>query len=295
MVRCSGVERGTWRSAATAAASATALLVGVLGAVVLPRRRPVLMAEVSGEGGTAFVALSMCLPALALQDSWRYAFFAAGRGGARRAYRRGLGGSVCWCCCPLGAPLGLDGIGWAIVAFGLSAGIAAGVRAWQAGRPAGPAPGAAVVARPARPRRALPGREHHPGRRPAGHVLVVARRGLGALGAVRGAEMLIGPVASLLMGIAQVAVPETVRARAGGRTAARAAVPRAQRRAGAVWRCCGALTSSSCSRTGCGAGCCSARCGRARTCCSRRSSSAPPRAACTSVRPRACARWVGPT
>lgn len=218
MVRCSGVDRDTWRTA-TAAASATALLVGMLGAVVCLAGGLVLMAEVSGEGGTAFVAMSTCLPALALQDSWRYAFFAAGQG-AKACANDAVWGIGLLVLLPVGAPLGLDGIGWAIVAFGLSAAIAAGVGSWQAGL----LPDLRLVPQWWRDQRDLGvrflGENITLGVGQQVTSLVVALvSGLGALGAVRGAQMLIGPVASLLMGIAQVAVPETVRSLAGGRTA----------------------------------------------------------------------------
>jgi len=217
MVRYTGTEPRTWRSS-SAAATATATVVGIVAGAACLAGGAVLTRWVSGEGGAAFTALAPCLPLLALQDSYRYAFFAAGRGGAACAT------DLVWAVSlvlllPLGAPLGHDGIAWAVVAFGASAGLSAAFAAWRA--------------------RTLPDprrvvwwwREHHDlGTRFLGEnvtlgvgqqvtVLVVAAvAGLGALGAVRGAEMLIGPVASLLMGISQVAVPEAVRARANGRS-----------------------------------------------------------------------------
>ena len=58
------------------ARTGTALLVGlVLGACALGAGR-----IVGGTTGLAFVALGLTLPGLMLQDSWRYAFFARGRG-----------------------------------------------------------------------------------------------------------------------------------------------------------------------------------------------------------------------
>jgi O-antigen/teichoic acid export membrane protein len=48
-------------------------------------------------------------------------------------------------------------------------------------------------------------------------VVVAATGGLVAVGAIRGAEMLIGPVVALLMGVSQVAVPEAARALERGR------------------------------------------------------------------------------
>jgi O-antigen/teichoic acid export membrane protein len=75
VVRFSATDTKVWRRA-VACSSGTALGVGlaagvgVLGAAML----------LSGTARLAFLALGLCLPGLMLQDSWRYAFFAAGRG-----------------------------------------------------------------------------------------------------------------------------------------------------------------------------------------------------------------------
>jgi O-antigen/teichoic acid export membrane protein len=75
LVRFSGAVLPTWRRA-TARSTGTALLVGLAtGACALVAGR-----VVGGTTGLAFVALGLSLPALMLQDSWRYAFFALGRG-----------------------------------------------------------------------------------------------------------------------------------------------------------------------------------------------------------------------
>src|SRR5262249_42290769 len=74
LVRFSGVG-WKWRRA-TGGCTGTALLVG------LATRSLALIAGVliGGTTGLAFVALGLMTPGLLLQDSWRYAFFAAGRG-----------------------------------------------------------------------------------------------------------------------------------------------------------------------------------------------------------------------
>jgi O-antigen/teichoic acid export membrane protein len=75
VVRFSATDVKVWRRA-VACSSGTALgvglvaSVGVLGAAML----------LSGTARLAFLALGLTLPGLMLQDSWRYAFFAAGRG-----------------------------------------------------------------------------------------------------------------------------------------------------------------------------------------------------------------------
>lgn len=218
MVRFSGESEGQ-RRPAIGAASAVALSVGTVagGACILAGF--VLMTGISGEGGIAFVALGLGLPGLALQDGWRYAFFCAGEGG--KAFLNDLVWTVLLLVLlPVGAPLGLDGVGWALVAFGGSATLAACFGAWQAH----------VLPDPRKVVDWL--RDHRDlGPRFLGEnitlgvgdqviaFVVALLNGLAAVGAIRGAQMLIGPVASLLMGIAQVAVPETVRALERGRAA----------------------------------------------------------------------------
>jgi O-antigen/teichoic acid export membrane protein len=75
LIRFSGTVLPTWRRA-TARSTGTALLVGLAtGACALAAGR-----LVGGTTGLAFVALGLTLPGLMLQDSWRYSFFALGRG-----------------------------------------------------------------------------------------------------------------------------------------------------------------------------------------------------------------------
>lgn len=75
MVRFSGAELPAWRRA-TASCTGTAAVVGlVAGACVM-----VVAMLLSGTTRAAFLALGLTMPGLLLQDSWRYAFFALGRG-----------------------------------------------------------------------------------------------------------------------------------------------------------------------------------------------------------------------
>jgi O-antigen/teichoic acid export membrane protein len=75
MVRFSGTDRATWKRAARNC-TGTALLVGLVsGACVLAVAR-----VLNGTAAPGFVALGLTLPGLMLQDSWRYSFFALGRG-----------------------------------------------------------------------------------------------------------------------------------------------------------------------------------------------------------------------
>ena len=75
LVRFSGTDLPTWRRAA-AGSTGTALLVGLAAGACALAAVPL----VRGATGLAFLALGLTLPGLLLQDSWRYAFFALGRG-----------------------------------------------------------------------------------------------------------------------------------------------------------------------------------------------------------------------
>jgi O-antigen/teichoic acid export membrane protein len=74
-VRFSGTDVPTWRRA-VASCTGTAAVVGlVTGTCVLAAT-----AVLTGTAKAAFLALGLTLPGLLLQDSWRYSFFALGRG-----------------------------------------------------------------------------------------------------------------------------------------------------------------------------------------------------------------------
>ena len=76
LVRFSGTDIPTWRRAITRC-TGTAFTVGLTtGAIILT-----IAALLSGTTRMAFLALGLTLPGLTLQDSWRYSFFALGRGG----------------------------------------------------------------------------------------------------------------------------------------------------------------------------------------------------------------------
>jgi O-antigen/teichoic acid export membrane protein len=75
LIRFSGMELPIWRRA-TAGCTGTALLVGVAAGACAFTAGVLL----GGTTGLAFAALGLTLPGLLLQDSWRYAFFALGRG-----------------------------------------------------------------------------------------------------------------------------------------------------------------------------------------------------------------------
>ena len=75
LVRFSGTDLATWRRV-TAQSTGTALLTGLItGAGALA-----VAVILHGAPRLAFLALGLTLPSLLLQDSWRYSFFALGRG-----------------------------------------------------------------------------------------------------------------------------------------------------------------------------------------------------------------------
>jgi O-antigen/teichoic acid export membrane protein len=75
LIRFSGTDLPTWRRAAASCAG-TALAMGLVTGTCALAAGLLL----GGTTGRAFLALGLTLPGLLLQDSWRYAFFALGRG-----------------------------------------------------------------------------------------------------------------------------------------------------------------------------------------------------------------------
>ena len=75
MVRFSGTDLPAWRRA-VADCTGTAVAVGLASGACVSAAGLLL----GGTTGSAFLALGLTLPGLLLQDSWRYSFFALGRG-----------------------------------------------------------------------------------------------------------------------------------------------------------------------------------------------------------------------
>lgn len=204
MVRFSGVPTDVWRTA-TARATGTALTAGVLAGAV-----SVLAGFLVGGGlGGAFVALGFVIPALLLQDAWRFTFFAAGHG------KKAFVNDVVWGIALVPALFiahRFDTVVAFVLAWGLSGAVAAGYGCLQAG------------VRPD-PRGTLGWLKRH---RDLGTRYLIenvsnsgssqlrmyglgAIAGLASVGAVRGAELLLGPFFALLMGLSLVTVAEGAR------------------------------------------------------------------------------------
>lgn len=126
LVRFSGTDLPTWRRAA-AGCTGTALLVGLAagGCALLAG------SLVGGTTGKAFLALGLSLPGLLLQDSWRYSFFAVGRG-----YHAFINDAV-WAAIqiPLLVYLKMSGhanVFWFVLAWGMAATVGAAIGSLQA-------------------------------------------------------------------------------------------------------------------------------------------------------------------
>ncbi|MFG2682042.1 hypothetical protein [Streptomyces sp. NPDC048392] len=204
VVRFSGVSDVSWRGA-VARSSGTALLVGAgIGTVCL-----VAGLGVGGRVGAAFAGLGVMLPGLLLQDAWRYSFFAAGTG------RKAFVNDLVWGAALVPAMVVAARVGSVtafLLAWGGSATVAAGYGCFQSGlrpRPTG-------------------AREWHREHHDLGHRYLLenvgvsgasqlrayglgAIVGVGAVGVVRGSELLLGPFLAVLMGLSLVTVAESAR------------------------------------------------------------------------------------
>lgn len=204
MVRFSGVPDASWRTAA-ARASGTALGVGTaLGAGCL-----VAGTALGGRVGTAFACLGLVLPGLLLQDAWRFAFFAAGTG------RKAFANDLVWGVALVPAMVVAARVGSVaafVLAWGASAALAAGFGCLQSGV----RPGVLGVRAWLREHRDLGARYlvenvSNSGASQLRAYGLGALVGVGAVGVIRGAELLLGPFLALLMGLSLVTVAEAAR------------------------------------------------------------------------------------
>ena len=193
VVRFSGVSTSDWRTA-TARAGGTAIAVGVAFGVV----SALAGLAMGGTIGGAFVALGVVAPGMLLQDCWRFAFFAAGHG------HKAFVNDVVWAVTmiPLLVLATMHGSVWGFVlAWGGSAWLAAGYGWLQSAI----TPHFAGVRDWLHTHRALGARYmvenvSNSGASQLRMYGLGALAGLADVGAVRGAELLLGPFLALLMG-----------------------------------------------------------------------------------------------
>ncbi|WP_435881338.1 hypothetical protein [Streptomyces bobili] len=204
VVRFSGVPDASWRGA-VARSSGTALGVGAaIGVACL-----VAGLAVGGRVGPAFACLGVMLPGLLLQDAWRYSFFAAGAG--RKAFVNDLVWGVALV--PALVVAARQGsVAAFVLAWGASATVAAGYGCLQSGiRPR--MTGARGWLREQRDLsyRYLVENVGVSGASQLRAYGLGAIVGVGAVGAIRGAELLLGPFLAVLMGLSLVTVAEAAR------------------------------------------------------------------------------------
>ncbi|WP_399920327.1 hypothetical protein [Streptomyces kanamyceticus] len=204
VVRFSGVPDVSWRGA-VARSSGAALGVGAaIGAACL-----VTGLALGGRVGPAFAGLGVILPGLLLQDAWRYSFFAAGAG--RKAFVNDLVWGVALVPAMVVAAR-VGSVAAFVLAWGASAAVAAVYGCFQSGiRPH--LTGAREWLREHRDLgyRYLAENVSTSGASQLRAYGLGAIAGVGAVGAVRGAELLLGPFLAVLMGLSLVTVAEAAR------------------------------------------------------------------------------------
>jgi O-antigen/teichoic acid export membrane protein len=207
-VRYSDGAGGDWRWGAAAATGAALAAGTLLGAICL------IVGATLGTTGTlttSLFALGLSLPALLVQDCWRYAFFANGHG--RSAFvNDAVCATVLFTAYAILERVGQSTVFWLILAWGASAAVGAVVGMLQAR--VVPAP--QLCATWCRAHADLIPR--YVGEAVAssgGGQLAVygvgAVGGLGVVGALRAAQLLFGPIQVLFTGVGMMSVPELVR------------------------------------------------------------------------------------
>jgi O-antigen/teichoic acid export membrane protein len=204
VVRFSGRQDG--RHEAMRASLGVALSVGCAAGLLAV----VAAAAMSGPLRAALLVLAVCLPALLIQDAWRFLLFAEGRPAAA-AFNDLVWAVVLAVTLPLAVRRGADAAAL-MGAWGMAAAAAAVVGFLQA----------RVFPAPAAVRGWLFQHGDLAGRyllefaaialTQASWVLVAAVAGSAVVGAVRAAQLLFGPVNVLLMGANLAGVPEAARA-----------------------------------------------------------------------------------
>jgi O-antigen/teichoic acid export membrane protein len=206
MVRFSAVEHAVWRRAVPSCTGA-ALCVGLAtGACVI-----CAAALLSGPLRLALLALGLTLPGLMLQDSWRYSFFAIGRG-SQAFLNDTIWAGLLVPALVLLRVSGHANVFWFTLAWGLAANVGALVgpvqarvrpriteaRAWLCQhRDLGPRYLAEGVSN------AVAGQIRSYG--------IALMLGLAPLGYVQAASTITGPVMILYLGMALVTIPEAAR------------------------------------------------------------------------------------
>ena len=206
LVRFSGTDIPTWRRAVTKCTGTAATVGLTTGAIILAAA-----ALLSGTARLAFLALGLTMPGLMLQDSWRYSFFALGRGG--QAF---LNDTV-WTVVLIPALVLLRATGhanvfWFVFAWGAAAAVAAAIGPLQA-RIAPRLSGAwewVSRHRDLGPRYLAEGTASSAAGQLRNYGVGVIL-GLAAVGYVQAATTLMGPFMVIYFGMGLVTLPEAAR------------------------------------------------------------------------------------
>jgi len=203
LIRYSGTAPKIWRRAA-AGCSGTALLVG-LATGTLALLAGVL---IGGTIGMAFLALGLTMPGLLLQDSWRYAFFANGKG-LYAFVNDGLWAAVQIPLLVIVKMTGHANVFWFVMAWGAGAAVGAVFGCFQA-KVAPRLVGATVwlmLHRDLGPRYLVEntGGNASDTLRSYGTSSIL---GLTAVGDIQAAGVLMGPFKIILFGLGMITIPE---------------------------------------------------------------------------------------
>ena len=205
LIRYSTVVAARWRRG-TAAATGTSVGAGCVVALAVI----LIGAVVGGATGAALLAVGATLPGLLLQDAWRLAFFAAGRG--RDAFLNDL----TWAVALVPAFVIARSSGSSLFAIAFAWGIAASIAAVV---------GVAQARLLPRPDWARSWWQEHADLAPKYFaeamirtgvstitmIVIGAIAGLAAVGSIRAAQLVMSPVQILIFAASLVAVPEAVR------------------------------------------------------------------------------------
>jgi len=206
LVRFSGSRQPAWRRA-VGSCTGTAIAVGLVGGAAMLAVAMLL----GGTARIAFFAMGLTMPGLMLQDSWRFAFFAASRGG--QAFLN----DMIWAAAMVPGLLALKFTGhetvlWFVLVWGASANVAAAAGPFQARVIPRLLDAWTWVIR----HRDLSFR--YLAEETLGSVTGQVRAyglaaivGLAAVGSVQAASTLMGPFLMVLTGVSLVSVPEATR------------------------------------------------------------------------------------
>jgi O-antigen/teichoic acid export membrane protein len=206
LVRFSGAEAPAWRRAVTSC-TGTALAVGLVAGVGMLGAAALL----HGTSRVAFLAIGLTMPGLMLQDSWRYAFFALGRGS--QAFLN----DTIWALVMVPGLLflrasGNESVFWFILVWGSAATVAAVVGPLQARVvPRLPDAWRWVSQNRDLAFRYLTENTSSSGSAQLRTYGLGTLAGLSAVAYVQAAGLLMGPFLVVLMGISLVTVPEAAR------------------------------------------------------------------------------------